>query len=280
MDTNLAPQVFISYSHRDMKFADKLANALTSDGINVWYDHWKIRVGDSIIRKIQEGITTSNFLIILLSKNSTESRWVEQELNAATIKNIESYGVFILPVLVEKCLIPTFLSDKKYADFTQDFSSAYKELLTAIDQHFNVVGINRESLTDDRLSIVHTSFKENKKFPIIKFTLANRSGFSQIINRLEYDIIEYMPYLSIPVTRLLLPVVVWNITLPYGEGSFSYSPDNPVLIADDDAVTISLRLHCSYDGRPISPKDTAGYKLRFRFISDQGLIATSDIFNI
>jgi len=274
------PQVFISYSHKDRQFAENLANSLSSEGVSVWYDNWQIHVGDSIVRKIQQGLSSSDFLIILLSNNSTESKWVEQELNASTIRNIESEGIFILPALVEKCQIPIFLSDRKYADFTKDWTSAYEELLAAIDHHFDKQGISRKSILDNRLSIVHTSTTEEKGFPVIKFTITNRSGSSQVINRLEYDIVEYMPYASIPQTRLLKPIVVWDIELPYGDGSFDYSPSYPVLLANDDAVSISLRFHCTYEGKSISPKQTAGYKIRVRFMSDQGLIAASQIFNV
>lgn len=277
---NQSPQVFISYSHRDRQFAETLANSLSRDGVSVWYDNWRIHVGDSIVRKIQQGLSSSDFLVILLSRNSTESKWVEQELNAATIRNIESEGVFVLPVLIEKCQIPTFLSDKKYADFTRDPSSAYEELLAAIDHHFDKQGRSRKSILDTRLSIVHTSTTEDKGLPVIKFTIANRSGSSQVINRLEYDVVEYHPYAAIPQTRLLEPIVVWDVKLPHGEGSFDYLPSDPVLLANDDAVIISLRFHCTYEGKPISPKQTAGYKIRVRFISDQGLIAASQIFDI
>jgi len=275
-----SPQVFISYSHKDRQFAQNLANSLTRDGVSVWYDDWRIHVGDSIVRKIQQGLASSDFLVILLSRNSTDSKWVEQELNAATIRNIESQGVFVLPALIEKCQIPPFLSDKKYADFTRNPSLAYQELLAAIDHHFDKQSLSRKTILDTRLSIVHTSITEDKEFPVVKFTIANRSGTSQVINRLEYDIVEYLPYAAIPQTRLLRPIVVWDIGLPYGEGSFEYIPSVPVLLANDDAVAISLRFHCTYQGKPISPRETAGYRIRVRFISDQGLIATSQIFGV
>lgn len=275
-----APQVFISYSHRDRTFAENLANRLTADGVVVWYDQWRLHVGDSIVHGIQEGLSSSDFLAVLLSRNATESDWVGQELNVATVRNIESHGVFILPVLIEQCTIPIFLSDKKYADFRNDPNLGYRELLSAIDYHFGKHGVRRRSFSDNRLAIAHMSISQMSDFPIVKFTISNRSGISQIINCLEYDVVEYCPAAGIPETRVLKSIVVWDITLPYGEGSFVYEPPDPILLANDDACTISLRFSCDYHGNAVSPRKTAFYRLRVRFKSDQGLIAASDVFSV
>lgn len=79
------PQLFLSHSSKDNEFVEKLRQSLKADGYNVWYDDWEIRVGDSIIQKINDGISESDFLIIVLSKNSVNSKWVREELNSATI---------------------------------------------------------------------------------------------------------------------------------------------------------------------------------------------------
>lgn len=129
------PRVFLSHSSEDKMFIENLAKKLKADGFDVWYDDWEIHVGDSIVQKINEGIATSDFLIIALSKNSIKSKWVREELNAATIKNVDSKGAFILPILLEQCEIPSLLSDKRYANFSKDPESAYRELVAAIEYY-------------------------------------------------------------------------------------------------------------------------------------------------
>jgi formylglycine-generating enzyme required for sulfatase activity len=127
------PTVFISYSHADKRFVDGLANRLKASGVDVWIDKWMIKVGDSITEKINEGIGASDWLIVVLSCASVSSRWVKEELNAATVKNIEEdKHAFILPVLIEKCEIPSLLRHRKYANFKDDPEYAFQELLEAI----------------------------------------------------------------------------------------------------------------------------------------------------
>ena len=125
--------VFISYSHADSQFVDWLADKLKASGVDVWIDKWMIKVGDSITQKINEGISDSDFLIVVLSRVSVNSNWVREELNAATIRNIEEEKhAFILPVLIEDCNIPTLLQHRKYADFKDDPEQVFRELLEAI----------------------------------------------------------------------------------------------------------------------------------------------------
>jgi hypothetical protein len=48
---------------------------------------------------------------------------------------LNSKGVFILPVLLEECEIPLLLTNIKYADFSRDPGSAYRELVEDVNYH-------------------------------------------------------------------------------------------------------------------------------------------------
>ena len=58
--------VFISYSHEDKGFVDKLAGHLILSKVHVWVDRWELNVGDSIIAKIQQVIQEASALIVVL----------------------------------------------------------------------------------------------------------------------------------------------------------------------------------------------------------------------
>jgi len=62
-----AGPVFISYTHTDREFAGWLASQLVSRRVAVRYDDWVMMVGDSLRRKVEDGIDTSAYLIIVLS---------------------------------------------------------------------------------------------------------------------------------------------------------------------------------------------------------------------
>ncbi|MCS0585185.1 toll/interleukin-1 receptor domain-containing protein [Massilia pinisoli] len=123
------PQVFLSHSSADKPFVSKLAIDLKSRGIPVWFDQWELKVGDSLTQKIEDGIDKSGWLIVVLSENSIASNWVQKELRAAQARELQDKHVFVLPVVIDKCRIPTFLLDKLYADFTLSYERGLNHLL-------------------------------------------------------------------------------------------------------------------------------------------------------
>lgn len=48
--------VFVSYSHQDAAFADRLVSDLCLSAIPATYDKWLLQVGDSIIEKISAAV--------------------------------------------------------------------------------------------------------------------------------------------------------------------------------------------------------------------------------
>ena len=127
--------VFISHSSEDKAIAEKIAQHLTSKGLQVWYDDWEILVGHDIVDKVYDGIKDSRFLLVLLSEKSVRSNWVQQEINAARIREIESGATVVLPAVIEpnvKSQIPESLRTKRYADISANFESAMGEVEYAV----------------------------------------------------------------------------------------------------------------------------------------------------
>lgn len=78
------PTIFFSYSHADKKFVNKFIHDLEErEDISIWYDEAEINVGDSLIKKIYEGLYQSDYLGVILSRNSINSKWVQKELAIA-----------------------------------------------------------------------------------------------------------------------------------------------------------------------------------------------------
>ena len=67
-------KVFISYSSSDKNFVEKLSKDLNELGIGVWFDKLEIKVGDSIVEKINKGISENDYLAIVLSPDSVNSK--------------------------------------------------------------------------------------------------------------------------------------------------------------------------------------------------------------
>lgn len=123
--------IVISYAHEDNDFVDHLAANLFKNRVPVWVDRWELKVGDSLLGKIQSAIQDADALIVVLSKASVASEWCKKELTSGLVRELEAKSVFVLPIVVDDCDIPLFLKDKLYADFRKDRDKALQDLLAA-----------------------------------------------------------------------------------------------------------------------------------------------------
>lgn len=135
LEQKMAKELFISYSSKDREFVERLANDLKGLGIKVWWDQWEVRVGDSIIQKVGDGINQSAYLAAVLSPHSVKSDWVQRELGSALMKQLSAErGIRVLPLLISDCEIPILIREIKWADFRTDYENGLKELLQTIGQ--------------------------------------------------------------------------------------------------------------------------------------------------
>jgi len=125
--------VFISYSHADSEFAERLLRDLHYASIPVTYDKWLLRVGESIIDRIATTVASAASVIAIISKNSITSEWVRKELSLAMVSEISGRAVRVLPALIDDCSLPASISDKLYADFRFSYYSGLRQLLEALD---------------------------------------------------------------------------------------------------------------------------------------------------
>ena len=95
---------FISYSHRDKVWAEKLYNTLTAKGYTAWYDATNIIVGDRWPDMLRRSIESCKRFIPLFSPNiiteANEPHVYRQEWNFA-ITHLLVEPHFILPVYID-----------------------------------------------------------------------------------------------------------------------------------------------------------------------------------
>jgi len=89
---------FISHATEDKEtFVSSLAEKLKEKGKEVWYDDFTLIVGDSLRRKIDEGLKNSRFGIVVLSTNFFNKNWPQYELDGLVAREMNGIKV-ILPI--------------------------------------------------------------------------------------------------------------------------------------------------------------------------------------
>ncbi len=131
-------KIFLSHTSKDKPIVRHVGQYLERKGYTVWLDEWEMTPGDSLVKKISEGVESSDKLVVFLSPESIKSPWVERELNGGLIMEVaEEKGLgskFVIPVLLEACKVPFFLRDKLYSNFTnKGFDDACEELMSGLE---------------------------------------------------------------------------------------------------------------------------------------------------
>src|SRR5262245_14433441 len=87
--------VFISYSHQEVKSARRLANAFVATrGWLVWWDT-SLTTGEQYPREIQDAVAASRSVVVLWSKGAVKSDWVVAEASEGWNRKV------LVPVLLD-----------------------------------------------------------------------------------------------------------------------------------------------------------------------------------
>lgn len=81
--------VFISHASEDKATVAKpLTEKLIKLGLKVWLDEFELKIGDSLSRSIDLGLSNSKFGIVILSENFFKKDWTEYEYRGLVAKSI------------------------------------------------------------------------------------------------------------------------------------------------------------------------------------------------
>lgn len=137
---------FICHASEDKDtFVRELAEKLKSHGLNIWYDEFTLTVGDSLLRKINEGLLQSKYGIVIFSKDFFEKRWTRRELE----------GLVALEENGQKKILPVWLNVKRedilktYPTLADLYAAdASKGLNHVVDELLKVIKPNNETVEE------------------------------------------------------------------------------------------------------------------------------------
>jgi len=121
--------IFISYSRKDIDFARSLAEQLEAAGFTCWIDFAEIESGAQWLKRIQEGIETSDAFVVVMSRAARDSEWVERE----TLMAMELRKPLHI-ALIGELPLPLHLINRQFIDFREDQDKAVGDLAAALHQ--------------------------------------------------------------------------------------------------------------------------------------------------
>ncbi|MDX2240800.1 MAG: toll/interleukin-1 receptor domain-containing protein [Leptolyngbyaceae cyanobacterium bins.302] len=86
------PQVFVSHTNPDQVAAKAIINGLKSRNVNIWLASDELRPGESWAESIRTAISAISYFLVLLSKDSSPSFWVDEE-TTKLLKELQSRDI-------------------------------------------------------------------------------------------------------------------------------------------------------------------------------------------
>ena len=171
---------FICHASEDKDdFVRPLADLLTQQHIDVWYDEFSLSVGDSLSQKIDQGLGKSKFGIVVLSPSFFNKPWAKRELKGLTAREIFEKQDIILPIwhrvgVADIIKISPPLADKIAISSAEGINAVLRKLTQKIKPnesplvvargHLDSLNVNSPPISDEWwLDIVE--YKEFLRFP-------------------------------------------------------------------------------------------------------------------
>jgi hypothetical protein len=91
--------VFISHASEDKRdVARPLAVALRRRKIDVWYDEYSLRLGDSLRASIDRGLADCDFGVVVFSKDFFGKAWPQEEVDGLFTRQLAERRKIIFPI--------------------------------------------------------------------------------------------------------------------------------------------------------------------------------------
>jgi hypothetical protein len=106
--------------------------------LRTWLDIEQIEPGARIADKITEGLTASDYYMLIISENSNVSNWVKRELSLAFELSSKKL-LTIIPLLLDNAPVPFELKGLLYIDLRQSIPKGIEELVKFFRSQFTEI---------------------------------------------------------------------------------------------------------------------------------------------
>ena len=129
---------FICHASEDKDaFVRPLAESLRATRVEVWYDEFSLKPGDSLRRSIDQGLSRSRFGVVILSPHFFAKNWTNWELDGLLQRQLYEPSPVILPIwhCVDRAVVAEYspsLADKVAVGSREGIEAVVQHLLRAI----------------------------------------------------------------------------------------------------------------------------------------------------
>jgi hypothetical protein len=130
--------IFISYRTTHSNWVETLAHNLKAQNYSVFLDHWELIPGQDFTVKIHDALKDARCAILVATPDTSDSGWVQQELQMMINRKNSGSGFFFIPVVMGQFPDLPFVENVQAVDFGDShpevYRRAFQRLLCGIEQ--------------------------------------------------------------------------------------------------------------------------------------------------
>jgi formylglycine-generating enzyme required for sulfatase activity len=190
--------IFLSFESQDNKWAERIAQDLSSRGFSLSYDNEHIKGGDEWIETITRGINIAPIFITLVSSSSNMSGWTRREFLYA-----ESKRKHIIAVQIDECDLPTYILEQQVIEVHSDYALGLKSLIGSLPKPLSKVVVNEKVNFDRRLLEQAYLDRLLFKYDLWRELYTPMVGASETVSRVPDVLFPLTPSTMSPLFELL-----------------------------------------------------------------------------
>ena len=166
--------IFVSYSQPDEKIGASVVSRLKKETFVVWFAPEQLEPGDSFM-EIFDQIDNCDAFIVLLSRNSAKSPWVNKELDVAITRQLSDRPLLLIPAYLEPMGPLRKVADLKAVDLREGWlAKGLKSLVSQLHGEEENSEASHQSFEHFLNNLVRIS---DAKFQIVDRVLSLSSMF-------------------------------------------------------------------------------------------------------
>jgi tetratricopeptide (TPR) repeat protein len=167
--------VFLSYRSVNRTWVLNLYDVLQQLGFRTFIDQCALKPGEILARRLQSALTTSQAGVLIWSRATGDSEWVEREYSTLDALTMKKKDFQFVPIVLDGSDLPPFVAIRVYLDF-----SSYPDGPNGGELLRLVHGITGQPLTEDAARFA-VEQDEAAKRAQLKIKAALRTGKAERI---------------------------------------------------------------------------------------------------
>lgn len=125
----MKPNIFVSYSRREVPFVNGLVADLENDGFETWVDYRNLVPGTTWKEQLNAALDAADTLLLVISEDAVDSDYVADEW-----QQTNDAGKRVILVIFQDVTLPDELKGNEWVDFRGGYKKALQELKQILKQ--------------------------------------------------------------------------------------------------------------------------------------------------